>query len=123
MSEGALSEATLRASLIDIRLPVDAPGGVWAELAVVIGLAALLAVGVASLVRLAGQRRVPETVPTLHDRLDEIALLPVAERRVALLHLLREKAPERYAELTPTLYRPGGGPELHELTAEVARLA
>lgn len=123
MSDGALSEAAMRASLIDIRLPAEAAGGIWADLAIAIGLAGLLAVVVAALFRLAGQRRPAPTAPNVQERLADIAVLPAPERRVALLHLLREQAPERYADLSPGLYRPGGGPGLDELTAEVARLA
>lgn len=118
-----MSEAALRASLIDIRLPSDAAGGVWAELIVAIGAASLLAVGIAALVRLLGQKRAVSHAPTMSDRLAEIAALPPTDRRVALLHLLREVAPERYAELAPALYRPESAPDLDHLTAEVARLA
>lgn len=113
----------MRASLIDIRLPADAAGGVWAELAVAFGLAAFLAAGVAAVLRLVGQKRATVTAPTVQEKLAEIALLPAPERRVALLHLLRHEAPERYAQLAPALYRPEGGPDLHDLTAEVARFA
>ncbi len=123
MSEGALSEAAMRASLIDIRLPPEAAGGVWADLAIAIGLAGFLAVVVAALARLASQKRPAPTALNVQERLADIALLPAAERRVALLHLLREQAPERYADLAPGLYRPDGGPALDDLTAEVARLA
>ena len=123
MSEGALSEAAMRASLVDITLPAEAAGGPWADAAAAVGLAGLMAVGVAALLRLMAEKRRAARVPTMQERLAQIALLPASERRVALLHLLRDKAPERYAALTPSLYRPNSGPDLHQLTAEVARLA
>lgn len=122
MNGGSMSREAMLASLGDIRLPVGGPGDVLADLAGAIGLAALAAVVVVALLRGAGSRRRVPHVPTAAERRDAIAALPGDARRVALLHLLREIAPERHAALGERLYRPDGIP-LSEIEEEVARVA
>lgn len=116
MTDRALSEEAMLASLQDIHLPAAAAGGVAADIAVIIGLASLAAlvlVGLFRLLSLKVRRPSPENPLTvLQD-------LPEAERRVKLLHVLREVAPERYATIRGAIYEPGGGVDLETLEAEV----
>lgn len=122
MSDRAISEEAMLASLQDIRLPDTAAGGALAEVAAVLGLAALAGLALAALLTLLSRRRaVPRA--TGSEDMDRLAALPVPERRTALLHLLRARAPERYESLRGDLYAPGGGPDVEVLEAEVRRLA
>ena len=123
MSDRALSEAAMLTSLRDIRLPVEAAGGMAADIAAALGLAGLAALIVAGLLRLLAQRRPRTTQTSLQDRLAALEALPEDARRVAMLHLLRAQDPARYAAIKGTLYQPGGGADLATLEAEVARLA
>ncbi|WP_299961205.1 hypothetical protein [uncultured Roseobacter sp.] len=116
MTDRALSEEAMLASLHDIHLPAEAAGGFAADIAVVIGLAsfaALLLVGVFRLVSLKAR------VAPVESPLAGLQDLPEADRRVALLHVLREAAPERYAAIRGAIYEPGGGVDLATLEAEV----
>ncbi|MFA3916354.1 hypothetical protein [Ruegeria hyattellae] len=122
MKDTALSETAMLASLRDIRLPPDAPGGMVAELAVAAGLAGLGAVLVVGFLRLLSNRRAVAQEPGPTDRMAALADKPEAERRVALLHLMRIHAPERYAAIRGDLYRREGGLDLKVLEAEVAHL-
>ncbi len=122
MKDTALSEAAMLASLRDIHLPPEAPGGVMAELAVAAGLAGLGAVLIVGLLRLLSNRRTDAPAVTAQDRMAALSDKPEAEWRVALLHLLRAHAPDRYAAIRGELYRREGGVDLKALEAEVARL-
>ena len=121
MSDGALSETALLASLRDIRLPSDAAGGILAEIAVAVGAAGLSAITLVLLLRLISRRQVRVDPPTLQDHIDALAQGTDAERRVGLLHLLRRHAPERFAKLKPDLYRPNSALDIQQLETEVAR--
>ncbi|WP_120634942.1 hypothetical protein [Ruegeria sp. EL01] len=121
MSETALSEATMLASLRDIRLPPDAAGGVLAELALAAGMAALAAMCVVAVLRLLSvERQLDQTIES-GDAHPEMSEWTEARRRIALLHKLRQQDAECYAALKGDLYRPDGGPKLNQLEEEVAR--
>jgi len=122
MSEGAMSREALLAGLQDITLPIDAPGGLVAEIAATVGLAGLASLILGGVVWLLSQRRMPVRAATLKDKLDAIEMLPEDSRRLALLHLLRDHAPERYDAVSDGLYRPGGGPDLAALEQEAGQL-
>lgn len=115
----AISEATLQATLRDIRLPSEAAGGGLADVAAALALAALLALILSGAWRLAGRARsrAPKGLKAA------LADLPRDEgaRRTALLHLLKAHAPERFAALRGGLYTPGGGPDAATLEAELRR--
>ncbi|MDD9727950.1 hypothetical protein PVV74_21095 [Roseovarius sp. SK2] len=105
MSGAPLSEAAMRDSLLDIRLP---PGGAVeavADVLVSAGLAGCAALLVIGGLRLAFTRRRSGATPGVEARIAALAELPEDARRVGLLHLLKEVAPERYDALRPTLYR------------------
>ncbi|MGK7755767.1 MULTISPECIES: hypothetical protein [unclassified Roseovarius] len=105
MSREPLSEAAMRESLLDIRLP---PGGALdavADVLVSAGLAGCVALAVVGLMRLAFMRRRGAVTPGVEARIAALAELPEDARRVGLLHLLKEVAPERYDALRPNLYR------------------
>ncbi len=122
MSDKALSQDALLVSLRDIRLPDHAAGGILAELAVVVGLSGLCAVGVVLVLR-AFSHRTPKSVDvSLATQVAALSDLAEAERRVALLHLLRVHAPARFAELKSDFYRPDTSVDLDQLETEVARL-
>lgn len=120
MTDRALSEAAMRASLHDIDLPARAAGGFAADLALAIGLGGLGALLLVVLFRLVSLRARP---PAPADPVAAVYDLPDPARRVALLHLLRARAPERYAEIRGAIYSPGGGIDLATLEAEVRRRA
>ncbi len=117
-----MSETAMLASLRDIDLPSVAAGGVIADLAVTVGFAGVAALIVAGLLRLVSIRRSQGADGDLRIQLARLAQKPPADRRVALLHLLRAHAPDRYAAVKGRLYEPGGGVDIETLEAEVARL-
>jgi hypothetical protein len=121
MSDQAMSEAAMLISLRDITLPVDAAGGAVADIAVTVGLAGVLALIIAAVLRLFSMRR-PAAGSILRAQILAINDMPEDTRRVAVLHLLREAQPERYAAIRGALYQPGGGVDIATLEAEVARL-
>lgn len=117
----AMSVEALLGGLQDIRLPVSAPGGTLAEVLAALALACLGALLVSGLLRLVSRRRVRATVPSLASELQLLATRTEAERRVALLHLLKRHAPERFAALRGALYRPGSDLDTSQLEAELRR--
>jgi hypothetical protein len=121
MTDQAMSEAAMLISLRDISLPVDVAGGVVADVAVTVGLAGVLALIIAGMLRLFSMRR-PAAASPLRGQFLAIREMPDDARRVALLHLLRQAQPERYAAIKGALYQPGGGVDIATLEAEVARL-
>lgn len=122
MTDRAISKEAMLTSLRDIRLPAEAPGGAAADLAVATGLACLLALALAAILRALSREPGKKTGATLQDHLAALEGKPEAERRLALLHLLRAHAPERHAALKGALYKPSGGVDAATLEAEVARL-
>ncbi len=120
MTEKALSEAAMLASLRDIHLPAEAVGGVLAEYAVVFGIAALASVGSVAVLRFLSVKSAANFPATASDQSTERPEWSADRRRVALLHRLRDQNPARYAELRSDLYQPGGGPDLETLQNEVA---
>ena len=119
MNEAQISEATLQASLRDIRLPSEAQGGLAADLAATLAFASLAALIGATVWRLATRAK-PVKAPTLRRSLND---LPKDEdaRRLALLRLLKTHAPDRFAALRPTLYAPGPVLDVQTLEAELKR--
>ena len=122
MSDTALSESAMLASLRDMRLPADAAGGMVADIAATLGLAGCAALVLAGLLRLFSLAKHRSGAQSPADRRADWADLPDDDRRLALLHLLRDQAPERYRAIRDGLYRPGGGVDLATLQAEVDAL-
>lgn len=122
MSEVPMSREAMLAGLQDIRLPPEAAGGAAAELAVAVGMAALAGFVVVAAMRALSRPRRPVRPPTLAARIAALEALSDDARRVALLHLLKEVAPDRHLALGGKLYRPQGL-SLTQIEAEVARLA
>lgn len=120
MTDRALSETAMLAGLRDIRLPVDAAGGGLGDLAAAMALAAGAALIVLQILRLFSLRR--SAALTGPDRLAGLDDLPEDARRVALLHFLKDRAPDRFAPLKSRLYSRENPLDLPELEAEVARL-
>lgn len=121
MNETGLSETAMLASLRDIRLPAEAPGGPVADIAVAVGLAVMAALVVVVLLRLLSTGRDAAAAEHPHSGMTAGSDWTDARRRVALLHLLRVRDPERYSAIAGDLYRRDGGPELKVLEAEVER--
>jgi hypothetical protein len=121
MIDQAMSEAAMLISLRDITLSVEAAGGLGADIAATVGLAGILALFIAGMLRLFSMRR-RVAVPPLRGQFLEIRKMPDDDRRIALLHLLRQAQPERYAAIKGALYQPEGGVDIATLEAEVARL-
>ncbi|MCR9147841.1 MAG: hypothetical protein NXH74_11660 [Rhodobacteraceae bacterium] len=117
MSDRAISKEALLSGLRDIRLPEPGPMDMLANVTATIALASGAALLIVFVWRLLSSPRLPDTPPSTRD-LDH---LPDAERRVALLHMLKARAPDRYAALRSRLYRPDGDLDLATLEAEVAR--
>lgn len=122
MTDRALSEAAMLTSLRDVRLPAEAAGGMAADLAATVALAGCAALLIATALRLLSLRKRSDTSDTLADQLARLSALPEADKRVALLHVLRAHAPERYRALRGALYQPTGGVATTTLEAEVKRL-
>ncbi|MEM8956958.1 MAG: hypothetical protein AAGC86_03995 [Pseudomonadota bacterium] len=120
MTGGALSKEAMLASLRDIRLPDVGAGGWVSDLAVAVGLASTAALIIALAARLVSQRRSKPSARTPREALDHALRLPEAERRIALLQILRARAPERYRALTRDLYSLEGAPDTRVLEAEAA---
>ena len=120
MSEKALSEATMLASLQDIHLPAEAAGGTLAEYAAVFGIAALASTGCVAVLRFLSVRTAANKPSESPDISAERPDWSADRRRVALLHRLRDQDPKRYAELRGGLYQPGAGPDLETLQDEVS---
>lgn len=118
MTERALSEEAMLASLRDIWLPAEAAGGVFAEIAAAVSLAACAALIVAAALRMVSTR-VPVKRSTEPDPLAALDEMPEHVRRLVLLQQLRAQHPERYVSLTQTLYQRGGAPEVATLEAEI----
>lgn len=119
MAGDAAREQALLAGLHDIRLPVEAAGGALAEIAAVVAIGALAALLVAGLLRLIGRRVGRARQAPVAEPLDQLSGLAAQDRRVALLHLLRARDPERYARLRQSLYRRDGALDLAALEAEM----
>jgi hypothetical protein len=118
----SFSEETMLASLRDIRLPGDAAGGHLAELLVSVGLASLGALICVLVLRMVFSPRPHRTrTRSLSQEVDDLRALPEKARRVALLHILKRHAPERFQALSKDLYAPDEL-DLARLEAEVARL-
>lgn len=122
MTDGALSESAMLTSLRDIHLPAEAAGGLAADLAVTVGVAGCAALLIAAAFRMVSLKQRHTGSETAQDRRARLAALPEAERRVALLHLLRAQDPQRYAAIRGALYQPGGGIDIATLEAEVTPL-
>ncbi|MEM9239757.1 MAG: hypothetical protein AAF922_12390 [Pseudomonadota bacterium] len=120
MSDQRISEANMLAGLRDIDLPARETGGVIAEICILIGLAGLAGLLVAMVLWLFLVPR-PTAAQQHKDELASLAALPEEHRRVVLLHLLRNRAPEHYANIKDRLYLPGAELSLRELEAEVRR--
>ncbi|MHA6345994.1 hypothetical protein [Roseivivax sp. CAU 1761] len=116
-----LSEEAMLAGLRDLRLPVTGGAELAADLCAAFALGLLAALALGLLLR-AVTRRAPRRAETgIEADLARLAALPDEARRLALLHLLRGRAPERVRTLGPALYRPGGLPEAAWLEAELRR--
>lgn len=122
MSDTALSKDAMLLSLRDIRLPSEAAGGMIADIAVVVGIASLAALVCVAVLRLLSQRPRPVQSVTPKDQLAALQGLSEPDKRVALLHLLRAHAPERFDALRGDLYRRDAPLEVSQLEAEVARV-
>jgi len=119
--EQSFSKDTMLVSLRGIRLPDTAAGGALADIMVSIGLAALAAMLCVAMLRMFFRPRRKATAVTLAQRVQDAMALPDADRRVAMLHILKHHAPERYTDVSGTLYAPGQL-DLARLEAEVTRL-
>jgi len=121
MTDQAMSETAMLISLRDITLPAEAAGSLAVDIAATVGLAGIFALFIAGMLRLFSMRR-PAAVAPLRGQFFAIREMPDDARRVALLHLLRQAQPERYAAIKGALYQPEGGVDIATLEAEVARL-
>lgn len=118
MTEGVLTHSDVVAGLHDIRLPVDAAGGLTADVLAAIGLGLLAAYLLSFLIPLLSTSR-HAPVKSLRERVAELADLPENSRTLALLHLLKEIAPERAAKLAEGIYAQGGMPSVDMLEAAI----
>ena len=117
----ALTEEAVLTGLQDIRLPAEAAGGTLAELLAVVGIGLSLALllGLASRVVTRPSAAKP-CAPSMAARLAALSDLPEGERRLALLHLLKETRPDRFQALAEGIYRMGGLPDATVLETELA---
>lgn len=115
MADPLISHETMLASLHDIRLPTEAAGGLLAEIAVAIALGLLCAAALGFVMPAFAQRRRPEVEPSLDERVADLRHLPDEARAMALLHLMRDAAPETLPKDCTTLYAVDGFPTAAEL--------
>lgn len=109
---------TLLAGLQDIRLPADAPGGLFAEMMVVIGMALGLALLVSLALRVVLRR--PERTAAPLSLSAQVAALrdrPADDRVIGLLALIRTHVPGALPGLRPRIYGAGDPPAAAELEA------
>lgn len=120
MTERALTREAVLSGLQDIRLPVDAPGGLPAEILAAAGLGLLAAALAGLLLRgiMVGKR--PTPAPSLADDIAAVRRLPDDRKQLELLRILKRARPERFARLAGDLYRPGGMPSSRILEAELS---
>lgn len=123
MSDRALSREALLAGLRDIHLPEQAAGGGLADLLAAIALGGVAALLLVVVLRALSRRVKPTRPATLHDHIAALQSLPEPDRRIALLHLLKARAPARFAELKQALYRPDQPIPPEELEQELLRHA
>lgn len=117
MTDRAITKEALLSGLRDIRLPEPGPMDMLGNVTATVALASIAALLIVGAWRLLSSPRLREG----SQRAPDLAHLPEPERRVALLHMLKARAPERYAALRSQLYRPDGDLDLATLEAEVAR--
>ncbi|ETW12748.1 hypothetical protein ATO8_09403 [Roseivivax marinus] len=118
MEEGrALSEAVLQAGLRALHLPTRTGWEVVADLLAALAVGLFLALLIGGALRLFSRPATRQ--PDLAANVLALRALSEDDRRVALLHLLKTRAPDRYARLSGALYRPGGLPEADALEREV----
>ncbi|MEM8951038.1 MAG: hypothetical protein AAGC99_17090 [Pseudomonadota bacterium] len=122
MTDRALSEEAMLQALSDIRLPADAAGGALGDMAAAIAMAGIFALLIGGAIRLMSRKRTKERAPSLADILEALQDKPEAERRLALLHLLKARAPDRFEALRTGLYRRDAAGDIDELEAEVRAL-
>lgn len=118
MTQTALSETVMLDGLRDIRLPAGTPEAVLADVVTGLGLGGLAAVMVLLILRGLANLRPSPRPPSLRMQKQAALAMEPAARRVALLRLLRDHAPERFAALTPQIYQQGAVPD-DTLIAEV----
>ncbi len=119
MSAQDPAREAMLAGLHDIRLPAEAPGGLLAEIAVVLALGIALAVAVAWVLgRLAQPHPQPAAAADLPARIAGLRTLPEEARAMGLLRLL---PPGEAAALRARLYQPGGHPDAAALEAALLR--
>lgn len=123
MTDRAMTEEAVLASLRDIHLPAGAAGGWGADLAATLALAIACGLLLGVVLRGLSQRAKTEQEPSLRRDMAGLRDLPEPEQRVALLHLLKRYMPERYTALKPALYRPNSGLSAQELHEELSRHA
>ncbi|KMK65188.1 hypothetical protein [Puniceibacterium sp. IMCC21224] len=119
MADRALTEEAVRSGLRDIRLPMEAAGGLAADLLAALAIGLLCAVFLGLLARFVTLSRPKASRTSLKREVTSLEVLPDDAQRIALLHLLKARAPERYRALVGEIYRPGGMPELVALRAQV----
>lgn len=117
MSAQDPAREAMLAGLHDIRLPAEAPGGLLAEIAVVLALGIVLAVAVAWVLGRLAQPH-PQPAADLTAQVAALRALPEEARALALLRLL---PPGEAAALRARLYLPGGHPDAAALEAALLR--
>lgn len=112
----AISKDAMLNGLAPMRLPVEAPGGLWAELLLCFAVGLLAGLALDLLLHRRGQARL-----SLRDRLAALTGLGAEQRRLGLLYLLHEYRPGVLRRWGDRLYRRGGLPDADEIEAELRR--
>lgn len=115
MAEVGINAETVLAGLQDIRLPANAPGGLLAEILVVVGFGLALALLAEALLTVVFPAR--QQTPPMAVRLAALAHLSDDDRALALLHLIRAEKPDAMPQFRPALYQRGAGPGIAMLEA------
>ncbi|WP_417723205.1 hypothetical protein [Salipiger sp.] len=104
MADRALSEEAMLSGLRGIHLPPDPPGGPLAEIAAAAGFGLLLALLIATLLRVFTFRRTPAAAAPDPEKI--LSGRNEGEQRTLLLHALKARKPEAFHRLKSSLYRP-----------------
>ncbi|PUB19427.1 hypothetical protein [Yoonia sediminilitoris] len=116
MADHSITRDTMLQSLHDIRLPADAPGGLWAELAAAAGLGLALALVFSFLIPLFTRPRAQsDAAPDLAADIAALHALPQDAYQLELLRLVRAHAPALLGPDPQKIYAPEGFPDARAL--------
>lgn len=124
MADHSITRETMLDSLHEIRLPVDAPGGLLADVTAAAGLGLILALILGFLIPIFTTARAKGALtPDLSARIIALRELPEQERVLALLYLAREVTPAVVVGNDNSIYHRDGLPDAASLEGALLKAA